>query len=194
MVLMNLLFVQYSSERLFENVMEAREKITDALISTRDGKVNSIVKIVQAESASMKTVEVSQEDRMEVMLSGIMSEIKEIRNATDRNSYLKNYETTVYPENSIFKIENINNLEKAKILQTKEKGYTEKFLVELKQGVTIKEINNALNRIKSRGINIQQIRNERKLIVEVIDSNLEGDRLIIVMDILEELGEVWPII
>ena len=186
--------VQYSSERLFENVMEAREKITDALISTRDGKVNSIVKIVQAESASMKTVEVSQEDRMEVMLSGIMSEIKEIRNATDRNSYLKNYETTVYPENSIFKIENINNLEKAKILQTKEKGYTEKFLVELKQGVTIKEINNALNRIKSRGINIQQIRNERKLIVEVIDSNLEGDRLIIVMDILEELGEVWPII
>lgn len=113
---------------------------------------------------------------------------------TDRNSYLKNYETTVYPENSIFKIENINNLEKAKILQTKEKGYTEKFLVELKQGVTIKEINNALNRIKSRGINIQQIRNERKLIVEVIDSNLEGDRLIIVMDILEELGEVWPII
>ena len=71
--------VQYSSERLFENVMEAREKITDALISTRDGKVNSIVKIVQAESASMKTVEVSQEDRMEVMLSGIMSEIKEIR-------------------------------------------------------------------------------------------------------------------
>ena len=186
--------VQYSSERLFENVMEAREKKTDALISTRDGKVNSIVKIVQAESASMKTVEVSQEDRMEVMLSGIMSEIKEIRNATDRNSYLKNYETTVYPENSIFKIENINNLEKAKILQTKEKGYTEKFLVELKQGVTIKEINNALNRIKSRGINIQQIRNERKLIVEVIDSNLEGDRLIIVMDILEELGEVWPII
>lgn len=60
--------------------------------------------------------------------------------------------------------------------------------------MTIKEINNALNRIKSRGINIQQIRNERKLIVEVIDSNLEGDRLIIIMDILEELGEVWPII
>lgn len=30
--------VQYSSERLFENVMEAREKITDALISTRDGR------------------------------------------------------------------------------------------------------------------------------------------------------------
>ena len=79
-------------------------------------------------------------------------------------------------------------------MQTKEKGYTEKFLVELKQGVTIKEINNALNRIKSRGINIQQIRNERKLIVEVIDSNLEGDRLIKIMDILEELGEVWPII
>lgn len=126
--------VQYSSERLFENVMEAREKITDALISTRDGKVNSIVKIVRAESASMKTGEVSQEDRMEVMLNSIMSEIKEIRNTTDRKSYLKNYETTVstiHPENFTFNFEEPTNLDKSKNIW---KGRNS--LSELKKSIT----------------------------------------------------------
>lgn len=74
--------VQYSSERLYENVMEARIKITEAIISTREGKENSIVKIVRAETASMNVGEISKEDRMEVMLNSIMSEVKEIRNIT----------------------------------------------------------------------------------------------------------------
>ena len=172
--------VQYSSERLFENVMEAREKITDALISTRDGKVNSIVKIVQAESASMKTVEVSQEDRMEVMLSGIMSEIKEIRNATDRNSYLKNYETTVstvHPEEFTFNFEESNNLNKSKIL------------VELKKSITREEVNDALNRMINKGINIGYNLNGNELIVEVVDSYLKINK-VMVKEILEDLGEV----
>lgn len=179
--------VQYSSERLFENVMEAREKITDALISTRDGKVNSIVKIVQAESASMKTGEVSQEDRMEVMLSGIMSEIKEIRNATDRNSYLKNYETTVsmvHPEEFTFNFEESNNLNKSKIIWKREK-----FLVELKKGITREEVNGALNRIINKGINIGYNLNGNELVVEVVDSYLKINK-VMVKEILEDLGEV----
>lgn len=179
--------VQYSSERLFENVMEAREKITDALISTRDGKVNSIVKIVQAESASMKTGEVSQEDRMEVMLSGIMSEIKEIRNATDRNSYLKNYETTVstvHPEKFTFNFEESNNLNKSKIIWKREK-----FLVELKKGITREEVNDALNRIINKGINIGYNLNGNELVVEVVDSYLKINK-VMVKEILEDLGEV----
>ena len=179
--------VQYSSERLFENVMEAREKITDALISTRDGKVNSIVKIVQAESASKKTVEVSQEDRMEVMLSGIMSEIKEIRNATDRNSYLKNYETTVstvHPEEFTFNFEESNNLNKSKIIWKREK-----FLVELKKSITREEVNDALNRIINKGINIGYDLNGNELIVEVVDSYLKINK-VMVKEILEDLGEV----
>ena len=179
--------VQYSSERLFENVMEAREKITDALISTRDGKVNSIVKIVQVESASMKTGEVSQEDRMEVMLSGIMSEIKEIRNATDRNSYLKNYETTVstvHPEKFTFNFEESNNLNKSKIIWKREK-----FLVELKKGITREEVNDALNRIINKGINIGYNLNGNELVVELVDSYLKINK-VMVKEILEDLGEV----
>lgn len=184
--------VQYSSERLFENVMEAREKITDALISTRDGKVNSIVKIVQAESASMKTVEVSQEDRMEVMLSGIMSEIKEIRNATDRNSYLKNYETTVYPETMSFNNENASNLNQSKNLWRKME-YTNKFLIKVKNGVTFKEINNTLNKIKKLGMSIRSVQNDNELVIEVLNGYSKVDNRMI-KEILEELGEVKRIV
>ena len=179
--------VQYSSERLFENVMEARKKITDALRSTRDGKVNSIVKIVQAESASMKMGEVSQEDRMEVMLNGIMSEIKEIRNATDRNSYLKNYETresTVYPKEFTFNFEESTNLDKSKTIWKKEK-----LLVELKKSITREEVNDALNRIVNKGINIGYNLNGNELVVEVVDSYLKINT-VMVKEILEDLGEV----
>ena len=179
--------VQYSSERLFENVMEAREKITDALISTRDGKVNSIVKIVGAESASMKTGEVSQEDRMEVMLNSIMSEIKEIRNTTDRISYLKNYETTVstiHPENFTFNFEEPTNLDKSKNIWKREK-----FLVELKKSITREEVNDALNRMINKGINIAYNLNGNELVVEVVDSYLKINK-VMVKEILEDLGEV----
>lgn len=179
--------VQYSSERLFENVMEAREKITDALISTRDGKVNSIVKIVRAKSASMKTGEVSQEDRMEVMLNSIMSEIKEIRNTTDRKSYLKNYETTVstiHPENFTFNFEEPTNLDKSKNIWKREK-----FLVELKKSITREEVNDALNRMINKGINIGYNLNGNELVVEVVDSYLKINK-VMVKEILEDLGEV----
>lgn len=150
-------------------------------------KVNSIVKIVQVESASMKTGEVSQEDRMEVMLSGIMSEIKEIRNATDRNSYLKNYETTVstvHPEKFTFNFEESNNLNKSKIIWKREK-----FLVELKKGITREEVNDALNRIINKGINIGYNLNGNELVVEVVDSYLKINK-VMVKEILEDLGEV----
>ena len=153
----------------------------------RDGKVNSIVKIVRAESASMKTGEVSQEDRMEVMLNSIMSEIKEIRNTTDRKSYLKNYETTVstiHPENFTFNFEEPTNLDKSKNIWKREK-----FLVELKKSITREEVNDALNRMINKGINIGYNLNGNELVVEVVDSYLKINK-VMVKEILEDLGEV----
>ena len=43
----------YNSNRLYEQVMEARKNITEAIISTRDGKENSLIKVIQAENANM---------------------------------------------------------------------------------------------------------------------------------------------
>ena len=133
--------VQYSSERLFENVMEAREKITDALI----------------------------------------------RNTTDRKSYLKNYETTVstiHPENFTFNFEEPTNLDKSKNIWKREK-----FLVELKKSITREEVNDALNRIINKGINIGYNLNGNELVVEVVDSYLKINK-VMVKEILENLGEV----
>ena len=97
-------------------MIEARKKITEALISTRAGETNSIVKIVQAESANMNIETVSQQDRIEVMLKGITNDINEIRNSADRTSYVKNYETNVYPEKLFYENNDSYNMMKSKLL------------------------------------------------------------------------------
>lgn len=179
--------VHYSSDRLYENVIEARKKITEALISTRDGETNSIVKIVQAESASMTTGTISQQDRIEVMLKGIMNDINEIRNTADRTMHVKNYETNVDPEKLFYETNNANNLQKSKILWNSESRKT--FLVKLKKDITLDDINGALNRIKNRGIKIRHIQNGNQLAVEVIDDYLKINK-VMMKEILEDLGEI----
>lgn len=179
--------IQYSSDRLYENVIEARKKITEALISTRDGKTNSIVKIVQVESASMTTGTISQQDRIEVMLKGIMNDINEIRNLEDRTSYVKNYETNVYPEDLFYENINANNLKKSRIFWNSKSGKI--FLVKLKKDITIDEINDALNKIKNKGIKIRYTQNGNQLAVEVLDDYLKIN-IVMVQEILEDLGEI----
>lgn len=179
--------VQYSSDRLYENVIEARKKITEALISTRDGETNSIVKIVQAESANMNTETVSQQDRIEVMLKGITNDINEIRNSADRTSYVKNYETNVYPEKLFYENNDSYNMMKPKLLWNN--NSINVFLVKLKKDITLDEINDALNRIKNRGIKIRHTQNGNQLAVEVVDDYLKINK-VMVKEILEDLGEV----
>lgn len=179
--------VQYSSNRLYENVIEARKKITEALISTRDGETNSIVKIVQAESANMNTETVSQQDRIEVMLKGITNDINEIRNSADRTSYVKNYETNVYPEKLFYENNDSYNMMKSKLLWNNNSIYV--FLVKLKKDITLDEINDALNRIKNREIKIRHTQNGNQLAVEVVDDYLKINK-VMVKEILENLGEV----
>lgn len=179
--------VQYSSNRLYENVIEARKKITEALIFTRDGETNSIVKIVQAESANMNTETVSQQDRIEVMLKGITNDINEIRNSADRTSYVKNYETNVYPEKLFYENNDSYNMMKSKLLWNNNSIYV--FLVKLKKDITLDEINDALNRIKNREIKIRHTQNGNQLAVEVVDDYLKINK-VMVKEILENLGEV----
>ena len=153
-------------------MIEARKKITEALISTRDGETNSIVKIVQAESANMNTETVSQQDRIEVMLKGITNDINEIRNSADRTSYVKNYETNVYPEKLFYENNDSYNMMKSKLLWNN--NSINVFLVKLKKDITLDEINDALNRIKNRGIKIRHTQNGNQLAVEVVDEKNRG--------------------
>lgn len=71
--------IQYKSSRLYENVLEARRIITQAIIETKKGKRNSIVKIVKAQTAKVSTGEMSREDKIEILLSGLSDDIKQLK-------------------------------------------------------------------------------------------------------------------
>lgn len=72
--------IQYSSNRLYENVIEARVAIKEAILSMKEGKGNSIVKIVKAETAHISSEELSKDDKVEIMLSNILSQLQYMRN------------------------------------------------------------------------------------------------------------------
>lgn len=72
--------VFYKSARMYEDVMEARENIKKAIIATKEGKISSLAKIMKVNKADFSQVEVSQNDKMNVILEGIYSEIRELKN------------------------------------------------------------------------------------------------------------------
>lgn len=72
--------IVYKSGRLYENVLEARENITEALIATRKGKCHSMIKIVKAKAAIFDTENLAREDRIEIMLQGVLSKVEQIQN------------------------------------------------------------------------------------------------------------------
>lgn len=71
--------IPYKSDRLYENVLLARENITRALIETRDGKTHSLVKIVQASEANYPEGNLSKNEKTEIMLERIMTELAQIK-------------------------------------------------------------------------------------------------------------------
>lgn len=125
--------VSYKSNRLYENILEAREKITDAIISTKEGRETSIVKIWQAVAADISHDDMSREDKLEIMIRSMMSDIQDLKSEKETkivNHNVYNNEVGVYPR------------------------YFEEMLgwlkVDLKSGVTNKEIKGVINRIREK--------------------------------------------
>lgn len=71
--------VSYSSHRLVENVEQAVADISEALIATKEGRVNTVAEIVKAKTASYDKVQISEQDNINILLKGIMSEIRDIK-------------------------------------------------------------------------------------------------------------------
>lgn len=72
--------VFYKSARQYEDVLEARENIKKAILETKKGKFRTLAKIVKVTAANFSQVEVSQNDKINVILEEIYSEIRELRN------------------------------------------------------------------------------------------------------------------
>lgn len=77
--------VSYNSSRLYEQVMSARKNIKDAIISTRDGKDNSLIKVLRAENANLPVGELSKDDRIEIMINGLVNDVQEMKKELRRN-------------------------------------------------------------------------------------------------------------
>lgn len=72
--------IYYQSDRLYENVLEAREKIKDAIISTKEGRINTLVRIVKASAPDLSGIDISPEDKLSAKLDLIYDEIKKNKN------------------------------------------------------------------------------------------------------------------
>lgn len=73
--------VFYRSERLYDEVLEDTKKISDAIIATKDGGngYNSIVKIVKANAAIVDTGVVTDQQRFEIILRGIQTDLSQLK-------------------------------------------------------------------------------------------------------------------
>lgn len=74
--------IPYSSNRLYENVVEAQEKICESLKSTGEGKDTTLIQFVRAKEASYDDVKVNKDDTVNIMLQSIMKELQRINNST----------------------------------------------------------------------------------------------------------------
>ncbi|MDD3747670.1 MAG: hypothetical protein PHD70_14515 [Anaerostipes sp.] len=80
--------VFYDSNRLYENVIKARENIKNAILSTRDGKETSLIQYVNATTAEYSE-SVDQKDGANIMLKSILNEISDIKRSRDYIDYIK---------------------------------------------------------------------------------------------------------
>lgn len=109
--------VFYKSGRLYEDVIEARENITSAILATKEGKVKSLAKIMKASVPDFSQVEVSQDDKINVILDGIYSELRRMNDKdvkANKHNDLADRKVTVY-EMDLYELKKeINTLSSAK--------------------------------------------------------------------------------
>ncbi len=104
--------VFYNSARTYEDVIKAREEIKKAIIATKEGKANTLAKVMKVNAADFSMVEASKDDKTNVMLEGIYDKIKELNNNMQEGYP---YSITADPQNGIT-LYNNNDIEKGTIL------------------------------------------------------------------------------
>jgi hypothetical protein len=107
--------VFYKSARLYEDVIEARENIKKAILSTREGKTNTLAKVMKVNAADFSNTEVSQDDKTNIMLEGIYNEIRGLKNR-ERENYLNSITVRSGSNNNINVLNESSNLIKISII------------------------------------------------------------------------------
>lgn len=143
------------------------KNFTEAILSTKEGKQNSIIKVVNVKNAEIQKGEVSREDKIEVLLSGLLEDVKEI----------KEY--------------GVSSRQQIRVQQTSDwknialnDGESASFEMMLKHGITNKDITRTMDDIKaSMGIHIVCHRDRDRLSGIIYTDNL--DKLHYIMGMLQ---------
>lgn len=75
--------VSYNNVRLYENVLEAKEELRKAIVATKEGKQASIAKIVKAKAADFSLIQVSSEDKTQLMFTEIINRLQILEQTND---------------------------------------------------------------------------------------------------------------
>lgn len=124
--------VYYKSNRLYENVISAKEKIEAAINSTREGKEMSLIQYINVASAEYTPED--NENNVNIMLKSILnqlSELKEGENLFDyaKRNYFRSVRYVVNKHEGLTKkllferITNMRNIFHKKISYTNKKEY-----------------------------------------------------------------------
>lgn len=76
--------VFYDSSRVYEKVIEAQEKISEAITATVEGKENSIVKVVKVHKAEIDSSTPSNDEAMKILLMSLSNEVSEMKEELKR--------------------------------------------------------------------------------------------------------------
>lgn len=159
--------ISYSSSRLFEEVLEARRRITDAIISSKEGKQNSIIKVINAQSAKISSDAMSKEDKVEVMLAGLLEDVNDLKMQIRKNNVT--FGESRWEKDYADRKNGVSN--------------SRKIMIELRNGVTNEQIQRAISKISHRvGTKIDYCRMGNRIVVTYEYKDLDID-----MDIRREI-------
>ncbi len=76
--------VSYKSTRIYDDVIESRKEIAEAILATKKGDKKTLVKVVKAKKADYDSVSVSQEDKVQIMFEQLMNKISLMQDNVER--------------------------------------------------------------------------------------------------------------
>lgn len=110
--------VMYKHHRLVENVEEAIDAISEAIIQTKNGQNKTLASIVKAQNADYDSITVGETDKLQIVLKTILDDVKELKEQQKQRAYAT-FDIKRNPCNNLMKLrlkEGMTNKEYSRII------------------------------------------------------------------------------
>lgn len=132
--------ISYNSSRLYEEVLDARGKITEAILTMKEGRHTSIIKVLKAQAASADSEDIPRDDRIEILLSGLVKDVKDVNDLKNQNRH--SMREPIY-------YDDLGNLRKIYVKGEKD-SEAKVYFITLKSDITNDDIKAAVSRVERR--------------------------------------------